>query len=203
MNKAAPRTIDDGLRQAVAIVALLNLAYFGVEFSVAVAIGSVSLFADSADFFEDAAVNFLIMVTLIWTPRRKAYVGMFLAGMLLFPAMAMLWALWSKVQSPLPPAPLKLSLTGLGALTINLSCAFLLARYRHHGGSMTKAAFLSARNDALANIAIIGAGLLTAIRPSVWPDVAVGLGIAWMNIDAATAVWRAAWAERTDRSASP
>jgi Co/Zn/Cd efflux system component len=49
---------DDGLRRAIWIVALLNLAYFGVEFAVALSIGSVSLFADSVDFFEDAAVNF-------------------------------------------------------------------------------------------------------------------------------------------------
>jgi hypothetical protein len=45
----------------------LNLAYFGVEFGVAVAIGSVSLFADSIDFLEDASVNFLIAVSLVIT----------------------------------------------------------------------------------------------------------------------------------------
>ncbi len=33
----------EGLRRAIAVVALLNLAYFGIEFSVARAIGSVSL----------------------------------------------------------------------------------------------------------------------------------------------------------------
>ena len=33
--------------------AILNPAYFGVEFAVAMAIGSVSLFADSIDFLED------------------------------------------------------------------------------------------------------------------------------------------------------
>lgn len=82
--------------------------------------------------------------------------------------------------------------TGLDALTINLSCAFLLTRYRHHGGSLTKAAFLSARNDALANIAIIGAGIATVFTRSLWPDLIVGLGIAVMNLDAARAVWNAA-----------
>ena len=45
------------LYRAVKIVALLNLGYFGVEFAVARAIGSVSLFADSIDFLEDASVN--------------------------------------------------------------------------------------------------------------------------------------------------
>jgi hypothetical protein len=32
--------LDEGLRRIVRCVALLNLAYFGVEFSVALAIGS-------------------------------------------------------------------------------------------------------------------------------------------------------------------
>ncbi|MGH9429569.1 MAG: cation transporter, partial [Terriglobia bacterium] len=52
--------MNTNLRKVVIIVAVLNLAYFGVEFAVAVAIGSVSLFADSVDFLEDASVNFLI-----------------------------------------------------------------------------------------------------------------------------------------------
>jgi Co/Zn/Cd efflux system component len=69
----------------------------------------------------------------------------------------------------------------------------MLARYRSHSGSLTKAAFLSARNDALANLAIIAAGIVTAfIWHSAWPDVIVGLGIAAMNADAAREVWAAA-----------
>ena len=55
---------DTALRQTVALVALLNLGYFGVEFAVALTIGSVSLFADSIDFLEDATVNALILVAL-------------------------------------------------------------------------------------------------------------------------------------------
>ena len=46
----------------------------------------------------------------------------------------------------------------LGALVINLTCAVLLVRHRHHSGSLTKAAWLSARNDAVANLAIIAVG---------------------------------------------
>lgn len=44
------RTTDGALRHVVQLVAILNLAYFGIEFAVALAIGSVSLFADSIDF---------------------------------------------------------------------------------------------------------------------------------------------------------
>lgn len=188
------------LHRTVRLVALLNLAYFGVEFVVALAIDSVSLFADSIDFLEDASVNLLIFLALGWSPGARARVGMALAGILLLPALAFLWALWRKLQLPVPPAPLPLSATGLGALGVNLLCAGLLVRFRHHAGSLTRAAFLSARNDAFANVAIVLAGGVTAWTGSVWPDVVVGLGIAAMNVDAAREVWEAARAEHLTTS---
>jgi len=180
------------LRKVVIVVAILNLAYFGVEFAVALAIGSVSLFADSVDFLEDASVNLLIAVALGWSATGRARLGMALAGVLLVPGLATLWTAWGKFMAPTPPAPLPLTLAGLGALAINLSCAFMLARFRTHSGSLTRAAFLSARNDTLANVAIIAAGFITAYTHSAWPDLMVGLGIAAMNADAAREVWRAA-----------
>lgn len=187
-----PLEANLALRRAVRLVALLNLGYFGIEFAVAQAIGSVSLFADSVDFLEDAAVNFLIIIALSWSARQRARVGMLLAGILLIPGLATLWAAWEKFNVPIPPAVGPLSWTAIGALIVNLSCAFMLTRYRYHSGSLTTAAFLSARNDALANVAIIGAALLTARTASVWPDLTVGLGIALLNADAARDVWKAA-----------
>jgi len=188
--------MNANLRKVVIIVAALNLAYFGVEFAVALAIDSVSLFADSVDFFEDASVNFLIAIALGWSAASRARVGMALAGILLIPGLATLWTAWEKFLVPMPPAPLPLSLAGGGALVINLSCAFMLVHFRAHSGSLTRAAFLSARNDALANVAIIAAGFVTAYTRSGWPDLIVGLGIAAMNADAAREVWSAARGEQ-------
>jgi Co/Zn/Cd efflux system component len=177
------------LGRVVRIVAALNLAYFGIEFAVALAIGSVSLFADSVDFLEDASINFLIFAALSWTARNRARLGIALAGILFIPGLATLWTAWEKFNAPTPPQPFLLSVTGLGALAINFSCAYMLARYRDHGGSLTRAAFLSARNDALANVAIIIAGIVTAfLWYSAWPDLIVGVGIAALNVDAARAV---------------
>ena len=184
------------LRKAVIAVAVLNLGYFGVEFSVALAIGSVSLFADSVDFLEDASINLLIAFALGWSTIARSRLGMVLAGILLVPGLATLWTAWEKFWTPSPPAPLPLSLAGLGALAVNLSCALMLARFRAHAGSLTRAAFLSARNDALANVAIIAAGVVTSLTRSGWPDLVVGLGIAAMNADAAREVWTTARDER-------
>jgi Co/Zn/Cd efflux system component len=189
--------LSPSLHRVVRLAAGLNLGYFGVEFAVALAIGSVSLFADSIDFLEDASINLLIAFALGWPAKSRARLGMLLAGILLVPGAATLWTAWAKLNLPVAPEPVPLSLAGLGALAVNLSCALMLARYRDHRGSLTRAAFLSARNDTIANIAIIAAGLVTGLLwRSAWPDLIVGLGIAAMNADAAREVWQRARRER-------
>jgi Co/Zn/Cd efflux system component len=184
------------LRRVIAWVAALNLAYFGVEFAIARHIGSVSLFADSIDFLEDASVNALILMALGWSRQRRGMVGILLSMILLIPGIATAWTAWHKFALPLPPAALPLTLTGLGALAINFSCARMLVRVQHFGGSLSRAAFLSARNDVLANIAIMLAGGVTMMWRSAWPDLLVGLGIFAMNLDAAREVYAAARRER-------
>ena len=180
------------LRNAIRIVALLNLAYFGIEFGVALLIGSVSLFADSIDFLEDASINALILLALTWSAPRRTVVSKVLAVIILIPGFATCWMAWQKFAAPMPPAPLPLSLTGAGAFLVNFVCALILVQVRHQGGSLGLAAFLSARNDVLANAAIILAGLMTAYTLSAWPDLIVGLGIAIINAGAAAEVYKAA-----------
>lgn len=186
-----------GFRRTVAWVASLNLAYFGVEFAVALAIGAVSLFADSIDFLEDACVNGLIFFAILWPPRKRAIAGLALAALLLMPAVATLWTAVDKFLSPGVPAPLPLSLAACGALAVNVSCALLLARFRAAAGSLSRAAFLSARNDAWANLAIIAAAAVTHVAPSIWPDLVVGAVILLMNLGAAHEVYEAAQRERS------
>ena len=187
------------LRKTVRTVGALNLGYFGIEFAVALAIGSVALFADSVDFLEDASVNFLIFFGLGWSAVRRARLGMILAGILLIPGLATFWTAWANFSEAHVPAPVPLTLAGLGALAVNFTCATMLVRFRDHAGSLTRAAFLSARNDVLANIAIILTGGLTAATASHWPDLVTGLGIAAMNADAAHEVFEAA---RTEHAAA-
>ena len=196
-------TLEDeaGLRRTARIVVALNLGYFALEIVVALAIGSVSLFADSVDFLEDASIGILLVVGLAWSPAARARLGMALAGLILVPGIATLVVAGLRVASGTPPEPLALGLTGLGALAVNATCALLLARERRHGGSLVKAAFLSARNDVLANIAIVAVGPATAATHSPWPDLGVGLAIAALNAGAALEVWQAA--RREHRAARP
>ncbi|CAN5314106.1 cation diffusion facilitator family transporter [soil metagenome] len=191
-------------RRTVLVVAILNLAYFGIEVTVALTIGSVSLFADSVDFLEDASINVLIFFATTWSLRRQSTVGSVLAIVILVPALATIAIAVQKILDPVPPAVLPLSLAALGALVVNVTCAALLVRHRHTNGSMAKAAWLSARNDAFANIAIILVAVATIWVRTGWIDIAVGVAIGLLNADAARAVWRAARDERlAQRQAMP
>lgn len=186
------------LRGAIRWAAILNLGSFGFEFAIAIAIASVSLFADSIDFLEDGAVNILILLAFTWSARARARTGMALAAILLAPAVATLWTAVEKIRDPVAPEALPLTLTGFGALAVNATCTFILRKYRRHPGSLIKAAFLSARNDVIANGAIIVAGLLTAAVGSIWPDLVAGAGIFWLNLHAANDVFRAAHREHIE-----
>lgn len=185
---------DPRLRQTLWLVIALNLSFFAVEFTVAVAIGAVSLFADSVDFLEDTAMSVLVLAAMRLSPLMRARVGFALAGVLLVPAIAFLVTLAHKFTGAEPrvPAAAPFALTGLAALAVNATCALLLARVRNAAGSLTRAAFLSARNDMVANLAIMAAAGVTALWPSIWPDIVVGLGIAALNADAAKDIWQAA-----------
>jgi Co/Zn/Cd efflux system component len=196
-------TSNPRLVATLRLVVLLSLIAFGVEFFIAVVIDSVALFADSVDFLEDMAMSGLVLAALRFSPRLRARLGIGLAGLLLLPAGAMLVALVQKfvTAAPVVPAPSALSLTGLGAFAVTIVCALILARVRDHAGSLTRAAFLSARNDVIANVAIIAAGGVTALWPSIWPDIVVGIGIAAVNADSAHDIWAAA--RREHRASSP
>jgi Co/Zn/Cd efflux system component len=185
-------------RRAVLIVALLNLAYFGVEFVVAWLIGSVSLFADGVDFLEDAAINLLVFVAATWAPRARALVGRGLALVILVPAIAAIVAAVVKILNPVAPDFAPLSVTAVGALVINIVCALILVRHRNHPGGLARAAWLAARNDSFANLGILAAALIALPLKSGWPDIVVGLAIGALNAGAAREVWQEATEEHLD-----
>lgn len=178
------------------MVAALNLAYFVVEFAVARVIGSVSLLADSVDFLEDTSVNLLIWIALGWPLARRSLMGKLMAAFILAPATVAAVEAVRKFGDPTPPDVGPLVWASLGAIVVNGTCALLLERVRHHGGSLSAAAFLSARNDVIVNVSIIAMGLVTAWTGSGWPDLALGCGIIALALHAAYEVWELSEEER-------
>lgn len=184
------------LRRVVLVVAVLNFAYFFVEFTVALAAGSVALLADSVDFLEDTSVNLLVFVALGWPMARRALLGKAMALVILGPAAVAGWQAVQRFSDPAAPDVAPLVLASLGAIAINGTSAWLLVSVRHHGGSLSRAAFLSARNDVLVNVAIIAMALVTLWTGSGWPDLILGCFIIALALHAAHDVWEVSEEER-------
>ena len=180
----------NSIRNVVRVVAIANLSYFLVEFFFAVRIGSVSLFADSIDFLEDASVNILIFIGLGWSLVARKILSRFFALLLMIPAVSVIISTVYKINNPSAPSGAVISFVAFGALIVNFTCAFLLAKFRQTQQSLVLAAYLSARNDALANMAVITAGVTTMLWVSPIPDLIVGISIGMLNADAAVKVWR-------------
>ena len=182
-------------KNAVLLVAVLNLLYFFIEFIAALNIRSVSLLADSIDFIEDASINFLILFATSLAIINKARISILLSFIMLLPGLTSLWTVWGQINYQKPPEPFELSLVAFGALIINCLCTFILIKYRNQSGSLTRAAFLSARNDVYANLAIIFTGIITYIYPSIWPDIFVGMVIAYIRVESALEIYKKAYVE--------
>lgn len=177
--------------RAVLFVALVNLAYFFVEFVVAINIGSVSLLADAIDFLEDAAINILVLVALGWSSLNRSRVGKVLSILMLLPAVLAIWQGIQKSLDPVAPDSLPLALAALAGLTVNLVSALTLMRHRHSGGALVMAAWLFTRNDAFVSAAILAMAVATFWLQSGWPDLILGAVILLLNLTASKKVWDA------------
>ena len=182
----------NSFKKAVFLVAILNLIFFFIEFTVALNIRSVSLLADSIDFIEDTSINFLIFFAVSLSLVKRAKISIFLSIIMMLPGFVAIWAVWKQIIYQQPPEPIELSIVGFGALVVNCLCTYILIKFRNYSGSLTKAAFLSARNDAIANITIIIAGIITIFHPSIWPDILVGVFIAYIRTESALEIFKKA-----------
>ena len=81
------------------------------------------------------------------------------------------------------------------ALIVNCLCTLILIRFKNFSGSLTRGAFLSARNDALANLIIIFTGIITYYYSSIWPDIIVGIFIAYIRTESALEIFNRAMKE--------
>lgn len=183
------------LRKTVLTVALVNFIWFFIQIGIAWSIGSISLMADGIDYLEDASVNLLIAIALGWSAIGRARTGKVLAFVILLPALFVAWQFFVKFSHPYEPDAWSMIAAAVAAIVVNGCCAWLLAQHRDAGGSMTKAAWLVARNDVIVNIAIVFVGVVTMLGSSGWPDIIFGLQVLILNLGASKEVWEAATEE--------
>ncbi len=171
------------------IVLLINCVMFVVEFSAGFIASSTALMADSLDMLGDAFVYgfslFVVSRNDGWK-ARAAYAKS--AVMFAFGLFVLMQAGMNLVNSDLPQFEI-MGTVGLVALFANSVCLYLLTRHREEDVNM-RSVWLCSRNDIVANISVLFAGLGVLVTSSHWPDVIVGLGIATLFIRSSIYVFR-------------
>ncbi|MEO7152700.1 MAG: cation transporter [Burkholderiaceae bacterium] len=195
MSTAPPLPAPDAAYRDVLRWALaLNLLMFGVEMAASWASGSVSLLADSIDFFGDAA-NYGLSLAVLAQARavrsRAALVkAACMGGFGLFVLGQVAW----KLQTGSAPEPATMGVVGVLALAVNLFVAWRLYRYRHGDADM-RSVWICSRNDALGNLAVMGAALGVFGTGRAWPDLLVAAAMGVLALQGAWLVRRQAHAE--------
>jgi len=191
--------VDPRYRKALWIALIVNAAMFVAEIAAAASSGSVSLLADSIDFFGDAA-NYglsLAVLGMAMTARSKAALVKALC-MGAFGVFVLGRAAWS-FKNGVAPEAITMGAIGFLALAANLGVAWMLYAHRTGDANM-RSAWICSRNDAVGNVAVMLAAAGVFGTGSAWPDLLVAALMALLAITGAASVLRQARGElRTER----
>lgn len=193
--------LSPAYRRALLAVIAINAAMFLVETSAGVLAGSQALKADALDFLGDT-LTYGISLWAIGRPLAfRANVAL-LKGLSL--AAMGLWVLgstfWQVLVLGVPLAPV-MGAIGLLALGANLASVLILTRYRD-GDANVRSVWLCSRNDAIGNVAVIGAAAAVFLTGSAWPDLLVAGVLAALFLRSSQLILRQALAERAEAAAS-
>lgn len=186
--------LDTSFRRILWIALAANFAMFLFEIVASLVGDSLSLQADALDFFGDSANYMISLLVLGMSLAHRAYAALFKSvTMALFGS----WVIGSglyRVFTYSAPDAVVMSGTAILALAVNVAVAVLLYRYRG-GDSNRRSIWLCSRNDAIGNVAVMLAAAGVFASDSRWPDLAVAMLIAALNVRAAVQVTRLALAE--------
>lgn len=190
---------DPRYRRILWVALIVNAAMFAVEVGAGLQSGSASLLADAIDFLGDAANYALSLwvlgMALTWRARAALVKGVSMLAFGVFVVGRVAWGAWHGVA----PEPLTMGTIGLLALAANLGVAVLLYAYREGDANM-RGVWLCTRNDALGNVAVMGAALGVFGTGSAWPDLVVAAIMAWLAIAGGASVIRQARKELASES---
>lgn len=169
---------DPAYRRALWWVVILNIGFGLIEIIGGFLANSQALKADALDFLGDGSITFVGLLALSWAASTRARVAMTQG---IFLGILGLWvigmAVWRALNA-IPPDPELMGGIGVAALIVNVAAALILARFRERGDAQARAIWLFSRNDAINNVAVIGAAALVFWLESAWPDIIVAAVIA-------------------------
>ena len=180
-----------GYRRVLWVALAVNLLMFAVEIGAGMVSGSVSLLADAIDFFGDAAnygVSLAVLsLGIVWRARAALLKA---SSMMAFGVAVLGNAAWAASQG-VPPEALTMGVVGVLALAANVGVALLLYKFREGDANM-RSVWLCTRNDALGNLAVMGAALGVFGTGTAWPDLAVAAAMGMLALAGGASIVRQA-----------
>uniref|UniRef100_B8HT61 Cation efflux protein n=1 Tax=Cyanothece sp. (strain PCC 7425 / ATCC 29141) TaxID=395961 RepID=B8HT61_CYAP4 len=164
-------------RRTLRILLAVNGLMFGMEIFTGLLAHSTALIADSLDMLADAIVYGISLAAIQKTALHKAQAALLSGGFQILLAGLVVIDGLRRFLTGSDPEPGWMLGMGLLALAANLYCLSLIARHRR-GEVHMRASWIFSRNDVIANVGVIGAGILVQLLQSRLPDLFVGLAIA-------------------------
>lgn len=182
-------------RRVLITLLVINAAMFVVEVVAGILAESTGLIADSLDMLADAVVYGIGLYAVgraASAKIRAAYVsGYFQMALALIVALDVSRRAFFGSE----PEPAYMVLIGLIALSANVVCLNLIAKHRD-GGVHMRASWIFSKNDVIANVGVVVSGGIVFVTESRWPDLIVGLAIAYIVFRGALAIIEDARNER-------
>jgi Co/Zn/Cd efflux system component len=192
--------VDPRYRTILWIVIAINAAMFVIEMTAGHLAGSQALQADALDFLGDTLTYGLSLAVIGTSLKTRASAAMLKGVSLMLMGM---WVFGSTVyQVLILGVPQAQIMAGIGflALAANLTSVLLLLRYKD-GDSNVRSVWLCSRNDAVGNVAVMGAALAVWVLGSAWPDLIVAAAMALLFLNSAVLILQQAFAEFRDSAA--
>lgn len=166
-------------RKVLIALLVINAAMFLVEIVFGIVSESTALIADSLDMLADAAVYAIGLYAVgraLQDKIRAAHVSGILQVML---GLMVLVDIGRRMLLGSEPESLLMTVVGAVALLANIVCLVLISKHRE-GEVHMRASWIFSKNDVIANVGIILAGGLVYVLESRYPDLVIGLIIAFV-----------------------
>jgi cation diffusion facilitator family transporter len=174
------------------IVLLINIALFCLTAFYGWSANSTGLMSESIDDFGDAVTYALSLYVIYKSNQMKAKVAFVKGCLILLGALFVLSQVVLHIMDNTVPIFETMGVVAFIALLLNLTCFFLLTRYRDQDINMSSV-WECSRNDILNNVSIIVASVLVWITNLGWADIAVGLVLSLLLLQSSFKVLKSSY----------
>ena len=178
---------NEAQRRVLWILLLINGLMFLLELFLGIYSQSTALIADSMDMLADASVYGLGLYVVGKTAQAKARAAGLSGVLEIGLGVMVLVDITRRFIHGSEPESLFMIFVGMLALLANVSCLMLLSKHRD-GEVHMRASWIFSKNDVIANLGVILAGLMVYVLNSRLPDLIIGSLVAFIVIKGGLAI---------------